>query len=277
MNVASTADPEPELYLPAAGGDRLSAEQVEQFYHNAFIESRQAGYSAEIVEAIFDYKCGLGTMLGKTPYFRRHYCAPLANSVNEIFARFSAPRILDVCCGIGTQALLFALKGGAVVAIDLDPLRLKTIRDRVAWYDGNSGRSLDIEVHRSDVSKDDFGNFGRFDVLYSHAGLLHHETPERIFERCAACLETGGLAIFKDTNPRALWYKGRFMNPILGTRKENIAAARKYGFSPLRVHGTTAFPKPVWRLGKWLEPIDNLIDDVDLLSVGFEYIFEKVG
>lgn len=115
-----------------------------------------------------------------------------ADILNLLIARELPGRsldILDCACGIGTQALGFALLGHRVVASDLSPTEVRRA-EREARI-----RALDIEFYVSDMTS--LGEIqGHFDVVAALDNALPHLTPDqlpRAIKAMASRLKRGGL------------------------------------------------------------------------------------
>lgn len=88
------------------------------------------------------------------------------------FPDWNKKRVLDLGCGIGTQALTFAQFGAQVTAVDLSGESL-AIAQRRAQITGQEER---ITFYQSDVEHlSDFVPVEKYDLVYSF-GVLHH-TP----------------------------------------------------------------------------------------------------
>jgi glycine/sarcosine N-methyltransferase len=98
--------------------------------------------------------------------------------------------ILDCACGIGTQALGFALLGHHVVASDLSAMAVQRAKREA------SIRSLDIEFYVSDMTGLSEIPNGRFDVVAALDNALPHLSPRDLVEAIKAMasrLKAGGL------------------------------------------------------------------------------------
>ena len=87
------------------------------------------------------------------------------------FAKFHlwrGRRVLEIGCGIGTDAEQFARHGAHYVGIDISSMSIQICRDRFKILD------LPGEFHEGSVTDFDFlSGLGKFDLVYSY-GVLHH-------------------------------------------------------------------------------------------------------
>lgn len=93
----------------------------------------------------------------------------------SMFGTWQGKTVLDLGCGIGTQALLFALNGAKVVAIDISSKSLEIARARAL----TEGLDKQIQFWQADIEvpRDWAAQIGcQYDLVYSF-GVLHH-TPD---------------------------------------------------------------------------------------------------
>lgn len=96
---------------------------------------------------------------------RRYYVEP---HIPEFagFHHWQGKRVLEVGCGIGTDAEEFVKHGAEYVGIDISPESISLCRERFDTL----GLEGEFYVHNSDHG---LKNFGEFDLVYSF-GVLHH-------------------------------------------------------------------------------------------------------
>ena len=129
--------------------------------------------------------------------------------------RHRGEKVLEVGCGIGTDALRWAKGGAEVTAIDLTEEAIAEATRRFALY----GLRADLRV--GDAESLPFAD-GAFDLVYSF-GVLHH-TPDtqRAIDEIHRVLRPGGRAFVMLYNRRSYtWYvsfllfKGIFRGELL--------------------------------------------------------------
>ena len=82
------------------------------------------------------------------------------------FERFRAKRVLEIGCGMGAMASLWAQQGAQLTAVDLSPFSVEMTRRRFSLM-GLSGRILEADGRTLPFDQDEF------DYVYSW-GVLHH-------------------------------------------------------------------------------------------------------
>ncbi len=266
-----------ELFLPPAKASTLSENDVWRFYRNIYVERQIAGLSAEEDTKLFRYDCGFGNMGSRVAYYKQAYIRPFHRAVRAIFTDAEHPRILDVCCGTGMQALFFALMGASVVAIDYDAAQLATLRKRQAVYEKASGRKLAVTVQEGNIKTLDFTALGEFDAVYSHGGAGQFLSAKALFEGLGAVVKPGGLLILKNGNPECWWLRAAGIAPLDSPCHEYLHEAAAHGFAVERARGTTAFPRPLWRMELPLQWLDAVMPEIGALQVHLEYIFRKAS
>jgi SAM-dependent methyltransferase len=127
-------------------------------------------------------------------------------------------KVLEVGCGDGGNAVLWALKGATVVGVDISPRAIEIARDRARLHgvdDRTEFYALPLEAYLEQHRP------GKFDVICGFA-FLHHVIP--VMESVLASLRSLG-------HERTVFL---FMEPVAIS-----AALRKLRLAlPLRVHGT---------------------------------------
>ena len=134
--------------------------------------------SIEAVQNFWDQRpCNIrhsNAEVGTREYFdevdaRRYFVEPhILNFVQ--FDRYKGKRVLELGCGIGTDAIRFAKSGAIYTGIELSPKSLEVTKKRFDTY-GLEGR---LSVGNVENASEYFEK-GEFDLIYSF-GVLHH-TP----------------------------------------------------------------------------------------------------
>ena len=111
--------------------------------------------------------------------------------LDQLFARFvpAGARVLDVSCGLGTNALRLAALGYRVLGVDVSPTAIEQAQLQ------RTAAGLDCEFRRADFLADEFGIF---DVVFDR-GCLHGFADAAgrasFAAAVAAALPPGGLWI----------------------------------------------------------------------------------
>lgn len=130
--------------------------------------------------------------VGTREYFdeveqRKYFVEPHIPAFAE-FEKWKGKRVLEIGCGIGTEAINFARNGAILTIIELsqESLELAKKRFKVYGLDATfiSGNAEDLDVLLQDKEK--------FDLIWSF-GVIHHSPhPEKILEKCKNLLNNDG-------------------------------------------------------------------------------------
>jgi SAM-dependent methyltransferase len=112
--------------------------------------------------------------IGSRAYFdeveeRKYFVEPHIPTFAE-FPRWRGKRVLEIGCGIGTDAVSFARAGADYTGVELSEASLALARRRFALF----GLTGDLR-HADAEALDALGETGSFDLVYSF-GVIHH-TP----------------------------------------------------------------------------------------------------
>jgi SAM-dependent methyltransferase len=115
--------------------------------------------------------------IGTREYFdeveaRKYFVEPHIPGFAQ-FERWAGKRVLEIGCGIGTDAVNFARAGALYTGVELSPASLDLARQRFAVY-GLEGRFFNCDAeHLSEILGP-----GSFDLVYSF-GVIHHTPDQR--------------------------------------------------------------------------------------------------
>lgn len=248
-----------DLLFPAHTGQAPTLSEVRAFYRNIQLEA-QAGHLDDNSRAkLLDNKSGHGVLLTCPHYFDQAYVRPLWRALLAAYETDRNPEVLDVCSGTGSQALLFALTGSRVVALDHNPAQLAVLDARTRQYSASCERPLLVRTELADVATADLSAFGQFTVVYSHAGMTALVPAAELLTRIDACLRRGGLLILKSANPRSIWLSlTRTVAPD-PEHQDLIAAAGRLGYEVTGLRGTTSLPRQLWRSPSLARAVDRFL------------------
>ena len=104
------------------------------------------------------------------------------------FRRWRDKDVLEVGCGVGTDAINFAREGARYTGVDLTSASIDLVRRRFDF------EGLEANLRVADAEALPFGD-DSFDLIYSH-GVLHH-TPDtqRAIDQVHRVLRPGGTAM----------------------------------------------------------------------------------
>lgn len=117
------------------------------------------------------------------------------------FDRLRGKRVLEVGCGLGAHAMLFAETGCELTAVDLTPRAIEMTRKRLTQL------GLAADVRQMDAERMEFGE-GEFDFVWSW-GVIHHSAdPARILREMLRVLKPSGEVRLMVYHRRSLnaWY-----------------------------------------------------------------------
>ncbi len=118
---------------------------------------------------------------------------------NIDFAKFRNQRILEIGCGSGAAACLFANAGASVTAIDITETSVRLTNACAAAC------GVNMSVHQMDAEQTSFSS-GIFDYIFSW-GVLHHTSkPLRAFKEVSRLLKPGGEGLIMVYNRLSLRY-----------------------------------------------------------------------
>lgn len=178
-----------------------------------------------------------GYELGTLEFFRRvdeefiSWNQPLHNHApfDRLFPfdRFLNARVLEVGCGMGTMAMLWAQRGAAVSAVDLNPVAVEQTTNRFALL------GLDGDVRQADGRSLPFSD-GAFDYAWSW-GVLHH-SPDLVqsVRELARVVRPGGRIALMLYHRRSFlhWYLTEYVEGFMHYERrflDSVGLASRYG------------------------------------------------
>jgi len=102
------------------------------------------------------------------------------------FKKYNNKKILEIGCGIGTDAIMFAQENCEYYGIDLSDESLEITKQRFKIYNLN-GKFYNINAEKMDIFEDNF-----FDMIYSFGVIHHAENPEKILDEIYRILKPNG-------------------------------------------------------------------------------------
>lgn len=134
----------------------------------------------------------------------RHFYADQIREVEDVIAGKSNASILEVGCGLGTESLWLALKGGRVRAIDVREDRVDTAKTRHSILEREIGRPVACTFHCGSFL--DIDDRESFDVIWMEQAFHHLEPRSQVVRNIADLLKPGGHLVVSEANA---------LNPIL--------------------------------------------------------------
>lgn len=154
---------------------------------------------SELLDQIRDYwnrrPCNLKhsqSPIGTEEYFNevesRRYRNEPHNFKFAEFEKWKGKRVLEIGCGIGTDATNFARYGAEYTGIDLSSESIAIAKKRFEVFNLN-GRFFEYDAEKLDLL---FGKEPRFDLIYSFGVIHHAPRPENIVKNLPYLLSPEG-------------------------------------------------------------------------------------
>ena len=141
-----------------------------------------------------------------------------------LIKRLKSPKVLEVGCGCGTEALWFALNGAEVTAIDINHEFLKTANERKEILkktlnkDAAEPRLLHCDFKYSSIL--DLDDDVQFDIVWMEQSFHHLEPRAEVLEVLKKIVKKNGFIVFSESNAwnpmiQAFLLKFRGFNTII--------------------------------------------------------------
>jgi SAM-dependent methyltransferase len=130
--------------------------------------------------------------------YARHHYENQTSEVRALISRSQAPKLLEVGCGCGTEALWFALRGARTVAVDIHAKRLAVARARQAFVEGLIGRRLPLEFRHQSLF--DIEDCETFDIIWMEQVFHHIEPRVKVYATVSRFLAPGGSVVISEAN-----------------------------------------------------------------------------
>ena len=147
----------------------------------------------------------IGTLLYfKEVEARRYFVEPHIRQFAQ-FSRWKGKRVMEIGCGIGTDAINFARAGAKVTAIELSPKSLKIakqqakvfgLQDKIVFYQGDA-------EHLTDVVP-----IAPYDLIYAFGVIHHTPNPKKVIEQLQNYVQPGStikLMVYYRYSWKVLW------------------------------------------------------------------------
>jgi SAM-dependent methyltransferase len=113
------------------------------------------------------------------------------------FHKWTGKRVLEIGCGIGTDAVNFARNGAEYTGIELSDTSLELAKQRFELFK-LKGQFFNIDAQNYDklsaaVCGGGGGDGGGFDLVYSFGVIHHSPDPQKIIDNCLQLLKPDGV------------------------------------------------------------------------------------
>jgi SAM-dependent methyltransferase len=130
--------------------------------------------------------------IGTREYFeevekRKYFVEPHIPAFAE-FEKWSGKKVLEIGCGIGTDAVNFARHGAEYTGIELSDVSLEITKKRFDVF-GLNGTFFNLDAQDFEA----LSAVGRdFDLIYSFGVIHHSPNPQKIIDNCLQLLKPDG-------------------------------------------------------------------------------------
>jgi SAM-dependent methyltransferase len=179
-----------------------SVDRLLRFLATELRNDRLPGDALSEMHAFYD------RMLQHERYFLHHF-APYLCEVDETFSvKTTRPYLLDLGCGVGTQASLFAARGARVIGIDNKPERVDAANAMRPWYESQMPRDIDINLEYGDA----FQYLAdlepeSLDGVYTQFALAYMEPHAEMLRLIHRVVRPGGIVFFREFNAGSIYNK----------------------------------------------------------------------
>ena len=137
-----------------------------------------------------------------------HHFAPFVCEADRVFAvRSQRPKLLDLGCGVATQAHLLAMRGATITGLDNSVPRVEAGRAMTDWF---TARAPQAPLELSLATGDAFAWLerqppGGFDGCYTQFALAYMQPHSRILHLIDRVVRPGGRILFREFNAGSLY------------------------------------------------------------------------
>jgi SAM-dependent methyltransferase len=187
-------------------------------------------------------------------------------------------RVVEIGCGLGTMAMLWAQAGASVTAVDLNPTSVTQTRRRFELL------GLQADIRLMDATHLEFAD-AQFDYAYSW-GVLHHSPnlPQSVAEMMRV-LKPGGEFGLMLYNRRSIlhWYMTEYLEGFLHRERRFLSSlelASRYGDGAREEGNPHTWPVTKREVREMLAPHAHGVDIRVLgtdLDVSFRWMLPGLG
>ena len=183
---------------PGLGSAFLAATDISEFL-NVWLSNKTL--DGEAAQTFANYYSSYTRSF--SPRMRRLYTRQICEA-ERVLERVPSASILEVGCGLGTESLWLALKGGDVQAVDVRQDRIDAANARQRVLETEIGRPLTCAFSCGSFLK--LEDEESFDLIWMEQAFHHLEPRQDVVKRTARLLKPGGYLVISEANA---------LNPLL--------------------------------------------------------------
>ena len=172
------------------------------------------------------------------------------------FARWEGKRVLEIGCGLGTDATNFARAGADYTGLELSSASLELTKKRFAIFGLNGTFYLGNAEELNDIIPSQ-----KFDLIYSFGVIHHTPNPDRVIEAAKNYLHAGSefrLMLYAKHSWKAAMIEAGLDQPeaqsgcpIAFTYTKKEAAALMHGYEIIDIRQDHIFPYVIEKYVKY--------------------------
>ncbi|MFH2138500.1 MAG: methyltransferase domain-containing protein [Candidatus Omnitrophota bacterium] len=268
-----------QYYLPDKKDLPLTAQSMSKWYANLLLELSEAGYPEREKLLLKDRRNYYGKYFDddQRNFFLRHFGYNLNQAINFMMGiEGKRPRILEIGSGCGNQLLLMAMLGAEVVGCDIREDVCDFVKQRKRFYEGLTGRKLDITLICDDVCAVELEKWGKFDAINFLFSFNDMPGAEKMFKLINDVLRPGGRLVMQETNPlhcyNRVFRRGEDISPHVV-----VQYLEQLDFNIHSLKGGYALPPVAWKhfSEKVVLATDTFFCKALTLSVSYQLMAEK--
>ncbi|GEM_PF-740501 len=194
----SGAPPYPAQPTPGLGSSFLTATDIAEFLDLWLSNELLDGEAARTFAAYYG-----SYAKSFSPRMRRLYAGQIREA-EKVLENNPSASVLEVGCGLGTESLWLALKGGDVRAVDVRQDRVNTAVARQRVLETEIGRPVDCAFFCGSFLE--LNDDEAFDLIWMEQAFHHLEPRRDVVQKTATLLKPGGHLVISEANA---------LNPLL--------------------------------------------------------------
>jgi SAM-dependent methyltransferase len=221
---------------------------VWSFYRNIELEVQCGALTIPDNKALRAYYEEVGLLRRwRRPFFRKHCVEAFDRMCSFLLAGRKRPTIIDIGCGMGTQALYLASVGARVIALDRDERALGTLQRRRRLYERIAARSFDLRIVAGEAAECNYADCGQIDGVYSMFAFNMMQPSRGLLDRLLPALRSGARIAILDGNNDWLFQSCRRSHTRTALKPGALASIFDSHHIGIKHHrGAVAIPPVFW-------------------------------